>query len=360
MLGQLSQQIKQFFTWWGQELFALLPKAWQCKFQLADNTLLLQGCPDGIRVIWINDSQRVDFGIFAVTGIGRTAWQEVLSKYSRVSKASRILLLSSRQCFNRRIMLPNQAATNLRQVMGFEMDRYTPIKAQYAYFDIVSTNVPVQEGQLEALFVATPKTLLDPILEQCRFFDLLPNRVSHSATLVLPVDTAKINILPESMRPIGNKKDRVLTTALVLALMFEVSIALIYPTWAVKNEVTELQTRISAIKEDVKLVGNMRTNIENTEAQIRSLLDKKTNRPYAIDILSELTKRLPADSWLTSLRLTGDRLQIQGYSENATRLIQLLDDSPLFSNTRFTSPLASNKAPQQAFNVGIDLVRASP
>jgi len=357
MQGPISQPIKQFFTWWGRELFSLLPKAWQRSFQVSDNALLLQDCSDGISVVWVNDSQRMDFGVFAVNDAGRTAWQEVVSKYSRVSKASRILILSSRQCFSRRIMLPNQAESNLRQVMGFEMDRYTPIKAEDAYFDIVNTNSSAQEGKLEALFVATRKTLLDPILEQCCFFDLLPNKVSHSATLVLPVEAAKINILPENMHPTVNKKDRVLTTALVLALLLEVTVSLTYPTWAVKQEVTELKASISAIKEDVKLVSEMRANVENIEAQIKSLLNKKTSQPYAIDILSELTKRLPADSWLTNLRLTGDRLQIQGYSENATRLIQLLDDSPLFMNTRFTSPLASNKAPQQAFKVSIDLVR---
>jgi|GEM_PF-1528362 len=360
MQGLISQPIKQFFAWWGKELFALLPEAWQGRLQVADNILLLRHCPDGIRVIWINDSQRMDFGTFAVNDTGRTAWQERVAKYSRVSKASRILVLSPTQCFNRRILLPKQAAGNLHQVMGFEMDRYTPITAKHAYFDIVSTNAPVQEGQFEAFFVVTPKTLLEPMLEQCRFFDLSPNTVSYSATPALPLDAANINVLPDDMRPPVNKKERVLTTALVVLLLLGVSVALAYPTWAIKHEVTELQARIAAIKDDVTLVGKMRTSIESTDAQIKSLLNKKTSRPYAVDILLELTKRLPADSWLTNLRLTGSHLQIQGYSENATGLIQLLENSPLFSNTRFTSPLASNKAPQQAFKIGIDLVRGVP
>jgi len=360
MQGQISQSVKQFFTWWGRELFELLPKAWLRKFQVADNTLLLQSCPDGIRVVWINGSQRTDFGVFAVNDAGRAAWQEVVLGNSRVSKASRTLLLSPKQCFNRHIMLPNQAATNLRQVMGFEMDRYTPIKAEDAYFDIVSASVPVQKGQFEAFFVVTPKALLEALLDQCRFFDLSPNKVSYSATQALQMEAPKINVLPKSMRPTVNKKERVLTMALVVVLLISLSVALTYPTWAIKNEVAELQARIAAIKDDVRLVGNMRTSIESTEAQIKSLLKKKTSRPYAVDILLELTKRLPADSWLTNLRLTGGRLQIQGYSENATSLIQLLEDSPLFSNTRFTSPLASNKAPQQAFKIGIDLVRVMP
>ena len=359
MLGPINQSIKQFFTWWGKELFALLPMAWQRKLQAADNTLLLELGSDGLRAIWVNASQRVELGVFAVNDSGRTAWQETVSIHVGVSKADCVLVLSPEQCINRHIFLPKQASTNLHQVMGFEMDRYTPFKAELTFFDVLVTKVSAPENQVGVFFVATPKNVLEPMLDKCRFFGLSPNKASCSPTLALPADAARINLLPESMRPIVNQKERLFTAAIALLLLLEVSASLIYPSWVVEGEVTELKTRIAAIKDDVKLVGQMRTSIEHSKAQITSLLNKKTSQPYAIDILAELTKRLPADSWLTDLRLSGNQLNIQGYSENATDLIQLLEDSPLFSNTRFTSPLASNKGLQQAFKIGINIVEVS-
>ncbi len=355
----IFQSIKQFFSWWAKELFALLPEALKNKWQSPENSLLLELCSGEIRVVWLHSTQRSELGHFPVDEVGRAAWYDKLEEYPLVAKATRILLLSAEQCLHRHILLPKQAVGNLQQVMGFEMDRYTPFKAEDLFFDVVDTGVPQQTNQLEVLFVATPKNALTPMLEQCRFMSLLPNKVGYSAIQSPSENSSEIDLLPESMRPVVNNKERLVAAMLALLLMFEVSAVLFYPSWVVKQELADLQTRISAIKDEVASVGQMRRSIDNTESQITALLNKKTSHPYAIDIMNELSKRLPEGSWLTDLRLSSKQLKIQGYSANATDLIQLLDDSPLFSNTRFTSPLASNKAPQQAFKIGLNIVQLS-
>jgi general secretion pathway protein L len=61
----------------------------------------------------------------------------------------------------------------------------------------------------------------------------------------------------------------------------------------------------------------------------------------------ELTRVLPAHSWLTELRLseTPDKTQqvaMNGLSAAASSLVGLIDQSPLFGETSLTAPIATD------------------
>jgi general secretion pathway protein L len=55
--------------------------------------------------------------------------------------------------------------------------------------------------------------------------------------------------------------------------------------------------------------------------------------------LDDLTKRLPDDTFVIQFEFDGNTLQVQGESASSAKLIEILEDSPLFKDVGFKSPL---------------------
>jgi len=164
--------------------------------------------------------------------------------------------------------------------------------------------------------------------------------------------------LPQHLRPTGSKTGRVIVAGLAVLLLLEFLMVVGYPSIHAATETETLEMEISRLQKDVRTVKNLRSSIGKIRAQTESLIRRVDSKPKVADVLLELTERLPAHTWLTQMRVNGNRLQIDGYSGKASGLIQLLDDSALFEKTHFTSPITSNNSAQQAFKIGLIVVQA--
>jgi general secretion pathway protein L len=58
-----------------------------------------------------------------------------------------------------------------------------------------------------------------------------------------------------------------------------------------------------------------------------------------LELLDELTRILPDDTWITRLDIKGSELEIQGQSASAAALIPLIESSSILQNPRFRSPV---------------------
>ena len=58
-----------------------------------------------------------------------------------------------------------------------------------------------------------------------------------------------------------------------------------------------------------------------------------------INLLRELTERLPDDTWVQNLDYRDGEIQIRGESAQATALINLLDQAPGITEVTFRSPV---------------------
>ena len=59
-------------------------------------------------------------------------------------------------------------------------------------------------------------------------------------------------------------------------------------------------------------------------------------------MINELTQLLPDNTWLSRLIIRNGELQIHGESDAAISIIQLLEDSSMFNDAQFRSPLTQN------------------
>jgi general secretion pathway protein L len=96
------------------------------------------------------------------------------------------------------------------------------------------------------------------------------------------------------------------------------------------TERQELMRKISARK------AAMRSFFEGSGLQ--SLERRKQTTPSSVIVLEALSALLPDDTYVTELRIDGEKLQIVGITSDAPSLIRLIEQSPHFAHATFFAP----------------------
>lgn len=127
------------------------------------------------------------------------------------------------------------------------------------------------------------------------------------------------------------------------AILFAVIILLavfnaLSPIFMEQKNIDEIDNRITALKPEMKKVEALRQEMEAVSADIKTIRDFKNNNIPAMDILKEITKILPAKTWLTRMRFTENSIEIEGYAMSATEIIPRLENSRYFQKAEFASP----------------------
>jgi general secretion pathway protein L len=70
-----------------------------------------------------------------------------------------------------------------------------------------------------------------------------------------------------------------------------------------------------------------------------------------VDILAKLTSALPDDTWIKQLSLKRDYFEIEGIGLSGSNVLTLLEDSPTFSQVRFTSSVLKDRDGKERFKI---------
>src|SRR5450759_6024403 len=135
----LRQRLDTFLRWWTGELGALLPANWRELSLLGGGGPLVSLREDELIVHEMRLGRLAELDRVRLSGLDpagqRLALANLLGRGSRGSAQSVRLCLDGTQCLSKHIRLPLATEENLREVLGFEMDRHTPFKAEQVYFD---------------------------------------------------------------------------------------------------------------------------------------------------------------------------------------------------------------------------------
>lgn len=74
-----------------------------------------------------------------------------------------------------------------------------------------------------------------------------------------------------------------------------------------------------------------------------------------LDILKELTERIPDNAWLTAFSFSKGKVTIRGYADTASELIPLLEASPLFRDVSFLSTIRKTRDGKEQFRIGFNV-----
>ncbi|MDH3375602.1 MAG: PilN domain-containing protein [Gammaproteobacteria bacterium] len=351
---------ENFFGWWGHELKALLPRQWTgdagangvcVVVQVERDELVCSLCRgEVVEEIGRFPSLLADIADAQVTVATLRPYLE--------GTAGAILRLPDQQILRRRVILPAAARENLRQVLAFEMDRQTPFLADDVYYDFQLLEPAPSDTELAVDLVVVPRKTLDALRATMQRLD-----VPLAAVDVMPGvgdpqrgQDPRINLLPAQQRA---KQDRLMTSVnTVLAGLAVILIIgmLVIPLVRMHSAIAQLDDQLNAERGRAEQVAQLQDQLAARSSEARSLIARKQVSPPVIDVVTELARILPDTTWLRGLELQGEKLRIQGESSAASELIGLIEESPLFTQTVFVSPVTQIlRTKQERFQIATEI-----
>jgi general secretion pathway protein L len=337
----LSRTLSHFFAWWRGELTALVPAKLRLWWRESDRIVLLSF--DGTRAVFERPTGAARDGTHAVElGAGDPSLHraEIGRRLLHAAGTSfRLLLcLPPEQVLRRTLALPLAVEENLRQALAFELDRYTPFRAEQVYFDFRVLGRDADRKSLSVELAAVPRSTVD-------------QGVARAATLGLTVDGAVLtddvvqhggdcrNFLPalvQGHQPSVRLRWRAGMAALAMLLLVAL---LAIPVWQKYAAATALLEPLAQAKAAAQKSDALRDRLSKLVEEHNFLHDKKWDTPSALLVLEELSKLLPDDTFVVQLIFDGKTVEIQGDTASSTSLVEMLEASPLFKDVSFKSQL---------------------
>lgn len=330
----------QFFNWWGEELRKLMPAPLRARMQYARRRLLIQIENDEI-VLNIENAELVQsletLSIDQDIQLQQQRFRELLIQHE-LTEVRRDLLLSEDAVLNTEVVMPLAAESNLRQALAYEMDRHTPFEAADVFYSWRVLSRDREAGQIRFELYVTPREPVEAQIELLKRLGLAPTGVDVAVSDESQFKPLGINLLPEALRfHIVNQQDRVnrifaATTLLLLVFVMVQSL------WLRENQLKTIGEAIDSVRAEAMAVQQIRKQIDDASEAAGFLQSRKIENGYKVEVLAELTRVLPEDTYLDRLTMNADIIQMQGKSSNAQSLIELLNDSDFFENTSFRGP----------------------
>lgn len=355
-LAPLQRGFNEFWRWWVEELTGMLPASVRSAVLPRVERLYLQ--VEGAEVIASRGtSESIEaIGRYPLTQESLPADQALeLEELGRRSREV-VLCLPREKALVRRMTLPQVAEENLREVLGFEMDRQTPFSLDQVYYDCSITARDPRAGKLSLDLVVTPRAYLDELLTRLDDIGFRP----HQATLCgqRAGQVQPVNLLPETARPRRSNTARYMNLALGVVVLALLLGAIVLPLMNKTQVISLLEARAEMVTGKAEVTRRLREEVEQLGKDARFLVDKKQGSRLTLEIIDELTRLLPDDTWITQLEIKGQQVQIQGESASAAALIPLIASSDMLANPQFRSPVTRlPRSNTERFNLSAELAQ---
>jgi general secretion pathway protein L len=249
----------------------------------------------------------------------------------------------------RSLALPKRAADFLDGIIRAQIDRLTPWSADDAVFHWTRPTNDTND-QIHVTIAATARAVIAPYV--CLATELGAASIAVS-TITQGASTASVPITVFEQRSRSAIERRRIHGVLLAVFLASVAVAAIsigvdaVAGGSLDAEQHDLARKISARR--AALLGGQ----DSVDANARRLLEqRKRELPSSVIVLEVLSQILPDHTYVTELRIDGDRLQIVGITRDAPSLIQLIEQSSHFTRATFFAPTTQTPGdPGERFHI---------
>ena len=230
---------------------------------------------------------------------------------------------------------PSQAGGFLDGMIRAQIDRLTPWSPNDAVFGW-SPPVTGANDRIAVTLAATSRVAVQPLLQFTRAASAASVAIYGTVELAggSPVRIKLLDQLLQS--PIGLKLSlpRLLRTVLLTAGGVAAASLLVaaYLDNSLQSEQADLQRRISQRRAALRLDPNA------AGSGLGLLAKRKQTTPSSIMVLEAISRALPDTTYVTELRIEGDKVQVVGMTQDAPSLVRLIEQSPQFTRATFFAP----------------------
>lgn len=338
-----------------QALLSLLPARWRDWIEGDEQRLCL--LRQGEQFTLIAATRRGDRGLGDLPADDAAVLQ---AAHERLEAAAVPvwLLLPANQVLRRVLTLPAAAEPRLREVLAFELDRQTPFSADQVSHQgrVLSRDAGSQQLQVELLVL--PRARLEAELQA-----LGPLAQGLAGVDAIEPDGRRLglNLLPDAQRE--RRRDPVRRLNALLAGVAVVALfgALLLCLHNRSARLEDLQRQVAAATDEARQARQLRNQLQVSAQAANFLATTRAARPTMLELLDDLSRRIPDDTSLDKLAVNDGKLVMVGQSRAAPALVGLLQDSPLLSGPELSGAVqADPRSGRDRFTLTADVVEKSP
>lgn len=333
---ELKQTVSVFLHWWGEGLYRGLPGFLRKWFYASMPHLVLQLQDTALaQVVWVEDGKARPLGRLPL-GEGEPA-EEVLAALPKLAKGKPYAVevcLPPKQALHLVHTFPEAVKNNLRQVVGYQLDRLTPFTAENACFDASIKAHDKQRKEITADIYLMPRRWVEQLGLQLQRRGI--QAIQHLTIADAP---ASLNLLG------GNPQQQTQRWSLLPLYLFLAALvlSLLLPLAYQYRRVGQIEAALAEVRRTASEQLAVRDQLLEAGEVLQFVMQKRKESPMALDTVERLSALLPQNTWLERLELNGNRLELRGESGAALALIDALEGSPEFSAVRFKAPVSRNK-----------------
>jgi len=337
-------KIERFWRWWSGELLAMAPAlagaARVPLLALEGSTLvLLEPRPaDGDDRVELADMDQAR-AIAAVRTLLERAGE---------TRARARVALAPRESLVRRVAMPAATEENLGSVLGFEMDRLTPFRAEEVHYDHRVLGRDAAAGTIDVLLAVARREIVDARLAQMRELGVSVQgvQVREDAPRAGPA----LDVLPSGQRGEREKpKERLVKQGLVAGALLLLLATLAIPVVRKNREVHAIGPALDKAAAEARATDSLIQDLDRQVADYNFLMAKKHASAPVLAYVEEVTRLLPDNTWLQQLdvKATGKAREIlvSGETASASKLIEILEQSQLLQNAAPRGPVTRGTQP---------------
>ena len=346
MVAGTRGRLEGFLHWWADELTALIPTSVRRAMTHARRELIVDDDGVAVTLTAIRGEERRSLGVVDLSAgdpaSHRTALQRCVQGM-RLGEWPVVLRLRDDRILRDEIRLPAAAQENLRDAVGFQLDRLTPFKPAEVHFDCRPLGQDARNGAVRIALVIAPRAVVDEAVARLAGLGLRP----QSITLADDTGDAatRFNLLtPADSGADRRRKSSSLSRSLGIAAAI-LAVALLYLSLDHDRRVAQaLDAEVQTARGAARTAEAISRQIAEAKRQARFIVDRKRAVPSVTRLLNDLSQLLPDDTWLSDFEFRDGTATISGRSSETSTVISRIERSPSFEGVHLTGPIRRDPA----------------
>jgi general secretion pathway protein L len=264
-----------------------------------------------------------------------------LAMHGRRSEDAVTVRLDRDLVFETDIELPASAEPTLQPILQHQIERLVPLRATEVCFDYrIIARAPVS-NTLKVRLIIAKRATIDRALALARAAGLSPKLVIAADVDDGPGERrgrTPLVLWQPGRASAEADRHRHVRHALEIAAVMLCLTAFGIHIHRLDRIRDDLQVQVAQAKKAAASVADLGHQAGQADDVLAFLRNRRNGIP-PLQILDELTKLVPEDSWVSQLVLRGRNIELVGFSPRATDLIARVEGSAIFEKPQFRSPI---------------------
>ncbi len=265
--------------------------------------------------------------------------------------------LDGSRVLSKTLQLPAASRDYLDAIVTNQLERTTPWAADRVVFDYaVGEGEAASKDHIAVRLVATSRDVFDATMGRLAAAGIKPALIGTSED---PLDHASaVNLLHTTRAERRKTLRRRVRLGLAAILVFGIGASGLagWRYFTVNAEAAAMDADVIATRHAIE---SAIARTQSSEGYGKLLAQKSAAVPMVV-LLDQVSKTIPASTYLTQLEVQGQELRLIGFSSEAPALIGLLEQTDLLSGVHFAAATTRNEgSPLDRFEIVADIVPPS-